>query len=226
MVKKTFTAIILARGGSKGVKNKNMVKIKKKPLIFWTIKACLNSKKIQSVWVSSDNNRILNYSKKCGANIIRRPKKYSRDASSSESAWLHAAKFLDSENFIYSEIVGLQPTSPLRNKNDIDNACQFYIKNKFDSLFTALKISDHFIWKKKGRKFLANYNFKKRPRRQIIEDKFLENGSFYIFNKKKFLKFKNRLFGKIGVYLMSKLNSFQIDDYEDIQLINKLVGAK
>jgi N-acylneuraminate cytidylyltransferase len=89
-----------------------------------------------------------------------------------------------------------------------------------------LKISDHFIWKKKGGKFLANYNFKKRPRRQIIEDKFLENGSFYIFNKKKFLKFKNRLFGKKGVYLMSKMNSFQIDDYEDIQLINKLVGAK
>ena len=46
--------------------------------------------------------------------------------------------------------------------------------------------------KKKGRKFLANYNFKKRPRRQIIEAKFLENGSFYIFNKKKFLKFKNK----------------------------------
>jgi N-acylneuraminate cytidylyltransferase len=64
MVKKTFTAIILARGGSKGVKNKNMVKIKKKTINFWTIKACLNSKKIQSVWVSSDNNRILNYSKK------------------------------------------------------------------------------------------------------------------------------------------------------------------
>jgi CMP-N-acetylneuraminic acid synthetase len=47
--------------------------------------------------------------------------------------------FLDSKNFIYSEIVGLQPTSPLRNKNDIDDACQFYMKNKFDSLFTALK---------------------------------------------------------------------------------------
>ena len=226
MVKKTFIAIILARGGSKGVKNKNMVKIKNKPLIYWSIKACLNSKKIKSVWVSSDNDEILNYSKKCGADTIKRPKKYSSDESSSESAWLHAVKLLDDENLTYSEIIGLQATSPLRNKSDLDNACKFYTKYKYDSLFTALKISDHFIWKKKGKKLLSNYNFKKRPRRQKIEDKFLENGSFYIFNKKKFLEFKNRLFGKIGIYLMSKINSFQIDDYEDIQLLKKLAGER
>ncbi len=222
MEKKKFVAIILARGGSKGIKNKNMIKIKNKPLIFWTIKDCLKSKKIKSVWVSSDSSKILNFSKKCGAHIILRPKKYSKDRSSSESAWLHAIKFLEIKKIIFSNIVALQPTSPLRDKNDIDNACKLFIKNKLDSLFTALKINDHFIWRKRKTKFLSNYNYKKRPRRQNIEDSFLENGSFYIFNKKKFLKFKNRLFGKIGIYLMKRLNSFQIDEYEDIELVNKL----
>ena len=71
MKKKTgFVAIILARGGSKGIKLKNLFKINKKPLIYWTIKRCLGSKKISSVWVSSDSEKILNYSYKVGAQII------------------------------------------------------------------------------------------------------------------------------------------------------------
>ena len=71
-------------------------------------------------------------------------------------------------------------------------------------------------------KLTSNYNYLKRPRRQIIQDKFLENGSFYIFKINGFLKAKCRLFGKIGNYNMSKIKSFQIDDKEDIEIINKL----
>ena len=145
-----FIAIILARGGSKGIKLKNLIKIKKKPLIYWTIKQCINSKKIKSVWVSSDNKKILNYSKKIGANIIERPKKYALDHSTSEESWIHAIKFLENKKIIHENIVGLQPTSPLRSKNDIDEAIFYFKINKFDSLFTALPIRDHFIWKKKS----------------------------------------------------------------------------
>ena len=118
--------------------------------------------------------------------------------------------------------MGIQPTSPLRNKKDLDNACKIFSKNKFDSLFSALSITDHFIWSKKKGKLFSNYNFRNRPRRQKIKEKYLENGSFYIFNKKKFLKHKRRLFGKIGVYVMFKINSFQIDDREDIEIVNTL----
>ena len=62
--------------------------------------------------------------------------------------------------------------------------------------------------------------------RQDIDQKYLENGSFYIFDKKKFLKKKYRLFGKIGMYLMKKKNSFQIDDMEDVELINTILQNK
>ena len=217
-----FIAIILARGGSKGIKFKNLIKIKKKHLIFWTIKHCINSKKIKSVWVSSDNLKILNYSKKIGANIIKRPKKYALDRSTSEESWIHAIKFLENKKIIHENIVGLQPTSPLRNKYDIDEAIIYFKINKFDSLFTAQPIRDHFIWKKKKSKLISNYNYKSRLRRQDIEESYLENGSFYIFNRKKFLKCKNRLFGKIGVYKMNKINSLQIDDEDDIKIINSL----
>jgi CMP-N,N'-diacetyllegionaminic acid synthase len=124
-----FTAIILARGGSKGIKLKNLVKINGKPLIYWTIKRCLMSKKINSTWVSTDNNLIASYSKKIGANVIFRPKKYAKDNSSSEVAWIHAVKLLK-KNFNILNIVGLQPTSPLREKKDLDQACSIFLKKK------------------------------------------------------------------------------------------------
>ena len=58
--------------------------------------------------------------------------------------------------------------------------------------------------------------------RQKIKNKYLENGSFYIFKANKFLKKKCRLFGKIGTYEMSKIYSFQIDEREDVEIINSL----
>ena len=224
-MKKNFIAIILARGGSKGIKMKNLTKINGKPLIYWSIKSCLNSKKIHSTWVSSDNIRILNYSKKIGAKIILRPKKYAKDNTSSEKSWLHAVNFLkDKINF--ENIVGLQPTSPKRDHDDLDNAIKIYKKDNLDSLFSSTEILDRFVWKKKGSKLIPNYNYLKRPRRQDLPTTYLENGSFYIFNKNKFLKVNNRLFGKIGVYQMKKTNSFQIDDKIDINILNLLFKDK
>ncbi len=214
-------AIILARGGSKGIKNKNIIKINNKPLVYWSIKSCLASKLIDSVWVSSDSKKILKIAEKYGAKTIMRPERFSKDESSSETAWLHAVKFLQNK-ISFKTIVGIQPTSPIRPSKFLDEALKKYKKKKFDSLFSSQEISDHFIWKKKNNKLFANYNFIKRPRRQKIDIKYLENGSFYIFDKEKFLKKKCRLFGKIGTYTMGKIFSFQIDDNEDIKLIESL----
>ena len=93
-------AIILARKGSKAIKNKNLVSLNGKPLIYWSIKACLKSKKISSVWVSSDSDRILNVAKKYGSNIIKRPKKFASDKSTSDLAWLHAVKYLNNKKCV------------------------------------------------------------------------------------------------------------------------------
>ena len=69
-MKKNNIAIILARGGSKGIKNKNILKLNKMPLIYWSIKSCQKSNMISSVWVSSDSNKILKISKKYKIPII------------------------------------------------------------------------------------------------------------------------------------------------------------
>lgn len=216
-------SIILARGGSKGIKNKNLIIIKKKPLLYWSIIKSSNSKKIKYTWVSSDKKKILDFAKKNGAKTILRPKKYSTDSSTSESAWKHAINFIVKKKYKIDLIVGIQPTSPIRDSIDFDNAIKYFLKKKLDSLFSATKIHDFFTWSIYKGNIKANYDYKKRLRRQKIKKNYLENGSFYIFKKNYFLKYNNRLFGKIGAFIMEKKKSFQIDDLIDVKIINSLI---
>jgi N-acylneuraminate cytidylyltransferase len=222
MSDKKVHAIILARGGSKGIKNKNLIVINKKPLIYWTIKSCLKTKNIKYVWVSSDKKKILSYAKKLGAKIIFRPKNLSSDTSTSESGWLHAIKKIQKKIKI-QHVVALQATSPIRNKQDLSKAIKLYFKNKSDSLFSAGNYNKLFTWFNK-KKLVPNYNIKiKRTRRQNQKKMIIENGSFYIFNSEKFIKNKKRLFGKINYYLQKKFESFEIDDYEDLYFLDLLM---
>lgn len=221
-MKKNNIAIILARGGSKGIKNKNIYKVNKMPLVYWSIKSCLKANRISSVWVSSDNNKILNLSRKYGANTVKRPKRISGDHSLSEEAWRHALIYIKNKIKNIDAVVGIQPTSPIRPPKLLNDGLKKFYKEKLDSLFTSEKILHNFVWKKSHGKFKANYNYKKRPMRQKIKEKYLENGSFYIFDPEKFLRKKCRLFGKIGCFTMSKIHSFQIDGYQDIELFKNL----
>ena len=219
--KNNFVAIILARGGSKGIKNKNLAKVNNKPLLYWSIQSCKNSKKLHSYWVSSDSKKILNFALKNKAKAILRPKKFSTDKTLSESAWIHAVKELEKKQIKFDCVVGIQPTSPIREKRAIDKAINLFQSKKYDSMFSAYE-SHIFIWKKKNNKILPNYNIFNRPMRQKIGKQYVENGSIYIFDKNKFLKIKNRLFGKIGLYIMKKYHSFEVDNLDDIRLINNL----
>ena len=215
-------SIILARGGSKSIKNKNLILLKKKPLLYWSINRSKLSKLISHTWVSSDSKKILNVAEKYGAKIIKRPKIYAKDGSTSESAWIHAIKYIKKYHNI-DLVVGIQPTSPIRKNSDFDNGIKLFVKKKFDSMFSSNKIHDFNTWKYKNKKLVSNYNYKKRKRRQDIHNFYLENGSYYIFKPNTFLKEKNRLFGKIGQYEMEKESSFQVDDLIDLKIIRLLI---
>ena len=127
-MKNKICSIILARGASKGLKNKNILNFCGKPLILWTIEACISSG-IEDVYVSSDSDKILKLSRDYGAKIIKRPKKLSQDNSSSESCWLHAINYLKQQNLNYEIIVAPQVTSPIRKNNDIKRALKQNSKN-------------------------------------------------------------------------------------------------
>ncbi len=218
-----FITIIPARGGSKGIKKKNLIKICNKPLLYWSIIRSLKSKNISSTWVTSEDKEILEFSSNLGAKTIIRPKKLSSDFASSESAWLHAINEI-SKNEYFDNVVGLQATSPIREFDDIDNAVKLFLKNKFDSLFSACEVTDHLLWRKHKNKYEPIiYPGGERKPRQKIKKKYLENGSIYIFNKKKFKFYKKRLFEKTGIFEMLNYKSIQIDEFEDIKFCESIM---
>ena len=219
-MKKTI-AIILCKGNSKGVKNKNIKKFSGKPLMYWTIQSLKESSIIKEIYISSDSDRILNYAKKQKIICIKRPKNLTHSRSQSEDSILHSIKHIKSD---FDYIVFPQVTSPLRPKNIFDKSLRYFFKKKFDSLFSSNIPSKIFLWNE-NKKLKPKYNINKRPMRQDIKKIFLENGSFYIFKKKGFVKLKNRLFGKIGTYLVDKKYSYDIDEEIDFK-INEIVKRK
>lgn len=220
---KNIVAIILARGGSKGIPKKNIKKICGKPLVSWTIEHAIQTKEISSVWLSSDNDQILKIGKKYGINLIKRPKNLSNDSSSSVSGWIHAINVIEKKNNI-DTVVALQPTSPLRESIDIKNGLKKFEKNQYDSIFSGAEIGDFFIWEKQKKSLKSlNYDYKNRTRRQEIKPQYVENGSFYIFSPRIIKKFNNQLGGKIGVSLMEFWKSFEIDDLKDIEFCETLM---
>ena len=215
--------IILARGGSKQIKKKNIVNLNNKPMVYYTIKEALKSKLINETWVSSDSDEILEYSKKIGANTIKRPLKYSKDKSTSESSWIHAIKYLKKIGKQIDIVVAPQVTSPKRPKKIFDKAIKYFRTNKFDSLMSVNEINQPNTWvKSKSSKIPKKKNHNSYKTRQSLERTYNENGSFYIFKTNKFLVQKNRLFKKIGMFEMDKKYGFEVDDIEDLLILKKI----
>jgi len=221
-VMKVF-CIVLARGGSKQIKKKNIIKLNNKPMLYYTIKEALRSKLIHETWVSSDSDEILEYSKKIGANTIKRPLKYSKDNSSSESSWIHAVRYLKMIGKQIDVVVAPQVTSPKRPEKIFDNAIKYFKINKFDSLMSVNEINQPNTWvKSKNSKILKKKNHNSYKTRQSLEKTYNENGSFYIFKASEFLVKKNRLFKKIGMFKMNKKYGFEVDDIEDLLILKKI----
>jgi N-acylneuraminate cytidylyltransferase len=220
MAKKTIIAIIPARGNSKGIANKNIVAIKEKPLVAYTIEAAVKSGIFDRIIVTTDCHKIAQVSKKSGAEVVIRPKKLAKDTSPTEPAMDHVLDQLwKKEGYRPDSLMLLQPTSPLRDHNDIRKAYAKFRKDKLDSLLSG---SSHvsFIWKiEKDRVSALNYDYLHRPRRQDIKDQFKEDGAIYITKYRTFKKYKNRLGGEIGVYLMDEKRSLEVDTPVDLAII-------
>ena len=216
-MKKTI-AIILARGGSKGIPNKNIKNFCGHPLISWSILQALNTKGVSDVWLSSDNKKILNIAKKFGAKTILRPKKLATSTANADDGYIHAISYIEKNFYSVDIVIAMQATSPIRESKDLENSLKKFKKNNYDSLFSSCLAEDLLLWKKSKNKLSSiNYNFQKRPRRQDFKDFLIENGSFYIFTPNLIRKFKNRLGGKIGNYNMDAWKLFELDEISDIK---------
>ena len=132
--KNSCIAVIPARGGSKSIKKKNLKLLKGKPLIYYSINHALISKKIDSVYVTSDSKEILDIAIKYGAAPILRPPELADDIIHPEPSVIHVIlEFFKVNNFLPECTIMLQPTSPIRELNDIDNSIQDILSGKYNS---------------------------------------------------------------------------------------------
>ncbi len=213
-------ALIPARGGSKDIKDKNIIDLNGMPMLAYSITAALKSK-VNEVWVSTEDKKIKEIALKYGAKVIDRPKQFATDKASTESVIGHFLTEIKNVDII----VLIQPTSPMILPNDLDKGIHKFIKRKYTTLFSASKSNDMLLWDNKLKPI--NYNPMNRGTRQSRKKFTLhENGAFFIFSKKFFLKKKCRLGGRIGFSEMPYWRSFQIDDKEDLSNIKKLMFGR
>ena len=214
---KKIIAIVLARGGSKGIPKKNILDFCGKPLVAWSIIQAKTTKEIDEVYISSDSDEILKIGTEYGAKTIKRPDSISGDLATSEEAILHALTVLEED---YSCIIMLEAASPLRRSTDLSDAIRIFKDSNYDSAFSSAELQDFLIWKKEKEGLISiNYDYKKRGTRQLRKKEFLENGAIYLFKPELILKESNRIGGKIGLIPNAFWQSFEIDEKEDWKLV-------
>ena len=222
---KTFLAIIPARGGSKRLPRKNILNLKGKPLVAWSIEAGLNSKYIDNIVVTSDDDEILKIAKKYKVIIVRRPCELASDRAATIDAVKHV---ISNVNKTYDYIILLQPTSPLRTSTHIDEAIELLDRKCADAVISVCEMEHSPLWCNKLPKDKSMANFLKEEiinkRSQDLEKYYRLNGAIYICNTKRLLE-ENSFFLKdnIFAYIMDKKSSVDIDEEIDFKLAEVLL---
>lgn len=219
----TFIALIPARAGSQRIKNKNLRKIKSKPLIYYTIKQSLKSKFIKETIVLTDSKKIKFFSIKYGASVpFLRPKKISLHSSLMLETIQYAVKKMNlEENKKYKYVVLLPVTSPLRKTSDIDNCCKKILKyQKADCLVTTYKIAENQNPSKIM--FERDSGYLQKEKYSGGKKYFMRNGPAVLITKISKIK-KYLLGGKILNYVMPEKRSLDINFIEDFNKAKKLM---
>ncbi|MCW8877879.1 MAG: acylneuraminate cytidylyltransferase family protein [Kangiellaceae bacterium] len=224
---KRVLAIIPARGGSKGVKNKNIREVGGKPLINWTIEAGLGSKYIDRMILSSDDQKIISVAEdaKCEAPFVR-PEYLSTDEAKSIDVVLHAVEFVADH---FDIVVLLQPTSPLRTSSDIDGALTKYIDTDAQAIVSVSAVEKSPYWmyqlQEPGDKIQPVVNLEEIPlRRQDAPECFALNGAIYVIDNNVLRNEQTFLPEDTRAYVMNQRSSIDIDTEEDLNYLKFVVG--
>lgn len=227
-------AIIPARGGSKGIPRKNIRLLSGKPLISYAIKAANDSKYIDKVIVSTEDEEIEEISKLYGAQVVKRPKELSEDTVPLDPVIYHALKFVENEEKTkYDFVITIQPTSPLLKTETIDSAIEVMLesivnkdkatnKDKYDTLI-SVKPEPHLYWTKVKGEYKPLY--KERKNRQYLDPVYKETGSILI-SKRDSVSENYRIGEKINLFEIPTEESIDIDTYQDWTLAEHRLNKK
>lgn len=224
---KRFLAIIPARGGSKGIPNKNIIDICGRPLIAYTIEAGKKSKYIDETMVSTDSEVIKVIAEQWGANVpFLRPEKLSNDTAKSIDVVFHAMNFYKKNGIDFDYVVLLQPTSPLRTFEDVDKAIEKLINCDGESLISICEADENPVLMRtvQDEKLKEVISFGgENLRRQDLPTFYIFNGALYI-NSYNMLVTKEKFIDDDTIpYVMDKENSVDIDTMLDAKLVEVIL---
>jgi N-acylneuraminate cytidylyltransferase len=209
--------IIPARGGSKGIPDKNIKKLCGKPLILYTVEVARKLFADSQIIVSTDSQRIKEIVEKSGLKVpFLRPTSLSNDFTAMNDVILHALDYFERSNTTPKKIILLQPTSPLRNENHLKGAIELF--NEEIDLLVSVKKTDsnpyyvQFEENEKG--FLEKSKKGFYQRRQDCPDVWELNGAIYIYN--------TNSVKSLGIENLKKIKKFVMDSYSSIDIDSQI----
>jgi len=222
-------AFIFARGGSKGLINKNLKKINKKSLIQYAVDTAKEINEINEIYVSTEDNKIKNEAKRLDVNIIDRPLDLAKDSSDEWVAWQHAINFLEKRGKTFDIFVSIPATSPLRKAQDVKK-CIKALKNDVDVVVTATQSGRNpwfnMITKDKNDFSKLVNKGKKVTRRQDAPKVFDLTTVAYVAKRDFIISSKGIFNGKCKAVLIPKIRAIDIDDQYDFDLAKYLIEKR
>ena len=218
---KKILALIPARGGSKGIKGKNVIQLAGKPLIAYTIEAALKSRYIDSTVITTDSLEIAEIAKQYGGRVpFMRPAELAKDRSKTIDAVLHAVEELERRKESYDTLILLQPTQPLRRTEDIDQALEAYFGNGEEALASVSMADDHPLLIRsidEGGRLKPILHCSSTCRRQDMPNYYRVNGCIYI-NHIAELNDRTSFNDNKAPFIMEKEYSVDIDELADLAM--------
>ena len=225
-------AVIPARSGSKGLKNKNIKELNGKPLLAYSVEAAIESKLFDVVHVSTDSLEYAKIAENYGADEpFLRDKKNSGDSSSSWDAVRETIRKYNEIGKKFDVCILLQPTSPLRNAEDIKSAYSLFIEKKAQSLTSVAEVDHPIQWcfRLNNSCYMKEYaNSKyKQYRRQELEKYYRENGAIYITYTTNLFDLNFDFYSNQCIaYKMNRESSVDIDTIYDFVLTEAIINAQ
>jgi CMP-N,N'-diacetyllegionaminic acid synthase len=228
--KKTFLAIIPARGGSKGLPNKNIKRLCGKPLIAWSIEAGLACQFIDEVMVTTDSEEIANLARGLGAVVpFLRPVKLASDTATTFDAVKHVIDYYSTvKRQIFDYIVLLEPTSPLRERSDLDQMIEKIasLDGDYDAIVSLGEVHEHpSIMKKINGNQIEPYiqDLAIANRRQDNDPAFFPYGVGYIIKLKTLLDEKTFYPSRTIHHIIKRYQCYEIDDVYDFLAVENIM---
>jgi CMP-N,N'-diacetyllegionaminic acid synthase len=220
-------AIIPARSGSKGLKDKNIKCLNGKPMINYTIEAALESEVFSNVVVSTDSQKYADIAGKAGAEVpFIRPDNLAKDESTTNDVILHAISEMENTNDEYDCFMLLQPTSPLRTAENIKKAYSLFKEKNANAVVSVCETEHSPLWSSTLDNSLSLDNFLNKnedKRRQELPTYYRLNGAIYLTKVNYYKKYKDFYLNKSYAYIMNKRESVDVDDIIDFRLTEILM---